>query len=53
MPISSTWAYNTGLCSNITLFDGGKTFADIRTQQANVAVAQANEVNTEFNIALR
>src|SRR5690242_12688256 len=34
------WAYNTGLSSSITLFDAGKMFADVRTQQANVAAQQ-------------
>jgi outer membrane protein len=53
IPIISKWAYNTQLSSNMTVFDGGKTLADVRTQQANVAVAQANDVNTEFNIALQ
>lgn len=51
--IPSKWAYNTGLTSQMTVYDGGKTRADVRTQQANVAVAQANEVNTEFNISLQ
>jgi outer membrane protein len=53
VPIASKWAYSTGLTSQVTVFDGGKTRADVRTQQANVAAAQANEVNTEFNISLQ
>ncbi|HEY4218956.1 MAG TPA: TolC family protein [Gemmatimonadaceae bacterium] len=52
VPIIPKWGYNTGLSSQLTLFDGGKTFADVRTQKANVAVATANEVNTEFSVAL-
>lgn len=51
IPVASKWAYSTGLSSQMTVWDGGKTRADVRTQQANVAVAQANEVNTEFNIS--
>jgi outer membrane protein len=52
IPIIPKWGYNTSLTSQITLFDGGKTFADVRTQKANVASATANEVNTEFSVAL-
>jgi outer membrane protein len=52
IPIVPKWGYNTGLTSQIVLFDAGKTFADVRTQRANVAAAQANEVNTEFSVAL-
>jgi outer membrane protein len=53
VPIVSRWAYSTGLSSNMTVYDGGRSRADVRNQQANVAVAQANEVNTEFNVALQ
>jgi outer membrane protein len=48
------WSYNTGLSINqFTLFDAGKMFADIRTANANVAAAEAGEVNTEFAVALQ
>jgi outer membrane protein len=47
------WSYNTGLSSQITLFDGGRTFADTRAARANVSAAEAAQVNTEFNIALQ
>lgn len=53
IPIRSLWAYNTGLSSQMTVWDGGKTRADVRTQQANVASAQASEVNTEFSVSLQ
>lgn len=53
VPIVSKWAYSTQLSSNMVLFDGGKTRADIRTQTANIAQQTANEVNIEFNIALQ
>lgn len=53
IPIISKWAYSTGISSQMTLWDGGKTRADVRNQQANVASAQANETNTEFNVALQ
>lgn len=52
VPFTGAWTYNTGLQSNVTLFDAGKMFADVRTQQANVAAAQANEVNTEYSVGL-
>jgi outer membrane protein len=48
----SVWSYNTGLSSQITLFDAGKMFADVRTQRANVDAQQATQVNTEYNVAL-
>jgi len=51
--IPSRWAYNTGLSSQLTVWDGGKTRADVHNQEANVASAQANEVNTEFNVSLQ
>lgn len=47
------WSYNTGLqFQGLTLFDAGKMFADVRTARANVAAAEAGEVNTEFSVAL-
>jgi len=50
----SAWSYNTGLSiNNFTLFDGGKMFADIKSANANVAAAEAGEVNTEFAVALQ
>jgi outer membrane protein len=48
------WSYNTGLSVNqLTLFDGGAAFANIRTANANVAAAEASEVNTEFGVSLQ
>lgn len=47
------WSYNTGLSSQITLFDAGKMFADVRTQRANVAAQEATQINTEYNVALQ
>ncbi len=40
------------MSSNVTLFDAGKMFADIRTQQANVDVAEANDINTDYAVGL-
>jgi outer membrane protein len=53
VPITGAWTYQTGLQSQVTLFDAGKMFADVKTAQANVVAAQAGEVNTEFNISLQ
>jgi outer membrane protein len=53
VPFTGAWTYSTGLNSQLTLFDAGKMFADIKTQQANVTAAQASEVNTEFNVGLQ
>jgi outer membrane protein len=52
IPIVSQWQYTTGLSSNVTLFDAGIMFADIRAARANVDQAQATQVNTEFNVDL-
>lgn len=47
------WSFSTGLRSSLTLFDGGKKFADLRTQKSNVTSAEANEVTQRFNLALQ
>ena len=47
------WSYNTGLTSNLTLFDAGKMFTDVRSAKANVVAAEATEVNTEYNVSLQ
>ena len=39
--------------SQLTLFDGGKTFADIKRSKPTSSAAEAAEVNTEFNVALQ
>lgn len=51
VPYTSAWTYNTGLNIQQTLFDGGKSFADVRNQQALLASAQASQVNTEYTVA--
>src|SRR6516162_10265458 len=52
--VASAWGYNTGLAINqFTLFDGGAMFANVKTANANVAAAEAGEVNTEFAVALQ
>ena len=47
------WSYQTGLSSQITLFDGGRTFADVRAARANVSAAEAAQITTDFNVALQ
>ncbi len=46
------WSYSDGLNSSLTLFDGGRRFADLRTAKAGVKSAEANEVAQKFSIAL-
>ncbi|HEY4306262.1 MAG TPA: TolC family protein [Gemmatimonadaceae bacterium] len=53
IPIASKWAYSTGLSAGYTVWDGGKTRADIRNAQATVASMQAQEVNTEFSVSFQ
>jgi outer membrane protein len=53
VPYNSQWTYNTGLNIQQTLFDAGKSFADVRARKADVASAEANEVTMEFNIGLQ
>lgn len=43
---NSGWSYSTGVNSSLTLFDGGKTFADVKARQADVAAAQAGQTTT-------
>ena len=52
VPYTAAWTYNTGLTLNQTLFDAGKSFADVRVAKANVAANEANQVTQEFNVAL-
>jgi outer membrane protein len=46
------WSYSDGLNSSLTLFQGGRRFADLRTAKAAVKSAEANEVAQKFSIAL-
>lgn len=52
VPYNGGWSYNTGLQSSVTLFDAGKTFADVRARRADVAAAEAGQVNTQYNLEL-
>jgi outer membrane protein len=52
VPYTAAWTYNTGLTLNQTLFDAGKSFADVRVAKANVAANEANQVTQEFSVSL-
>jgi outer membrane protein len=47
------WNYSTGLNSSINLFDGGRRLNEVKRAQYDVRAAEANEVNTKFNLALQ
>jgi outer membrane protein len=49
---ASPWAFSNGLSLSQTLFDGGKSYADVRAARANVVSAEANEVAQDFTISL-
>jgi outer membrane protein len=46
------WSYSDGLSARLTVFDGGQRFANVRTANAGVKSAEANEVAQKFAIAL-
>jgi outer membrane protein len=52
IPYNSVWNYGTGISVNQILFDGGKSFADVRARKADVVAAEASETAQEFNISL-
>ena len=45
VPYASVWTYNTGLSLSQTLFDAGKSFADVRVAKANVALNVKQQYN--------
>ncbi|MDQ3950042.1 MAG: TolC family protein, partial [Gemmatimonadota bacterium] len=50
--VAST-SYSTGFSSTLTLFEGGRRFAELSQSRADVGAAEANEVSQQFNIALQ
>ena len=46
-------SYSTGFTSTLTLFEGGRRFAELSQSRADVGAAEANEVSQQFNIALQ
>jgi len=47
------WSYSAGVNSSLELFDGGRRFADLRANRADVDAAEANEVTQRYSIALQ
>lgn len=47
------WSYRAGFSSSLELFDGGRRFADLRANRADVDAAEANEVTQRYSIALQ
>lgn len=50
---SQPWNYSAGLSSSLELFDGGRRFADLRANRADVDAAEANEITQRYSIALQ
>jgi outer membrane protein len=48
---SPPWSYSTGLNASMTLFDGGKMFADVRARRADLNADVAAQVNTQFSVS--
>src|SRR5262245_42057772 len=48
---SNPWSYSTGLSASMTLFDGGKMFADVRARRADLNADVAAQVNTQFSVS--
>jgi outer membrane protein len=46
-------SYSTGVSSTLTLFEGGRRFAELSQSRADVGAAESNEVAQRFNIALQ
>src|SRR5262245_19725841 len=42
---SPPWSYSTGLNASMTVFDGGKMFADVRARRADLNADVAAQVN--------
>ncbi|MES2179471.1 MAG: TolC family protein [Gemmatimonadota bacterium] len=47
------WNYSTGLSSSLNLFDGGRRLNEVKRARFDVSAAEANEVNTKYNLALQ
>ena len=48
---NAPWSYNTGLNASMTLFDGGRMFADVRARRADLNADVAAQVNTQFSVS--
>lgn len=47
------WNYSAGVSSSLELFDGGRRFADLRANRADVDAAEANEITQRYSITLQ
>lgn len=50
---SQPTSYRAGLSTNLELFDGGRRFAELRANRADVDAAEANEITQRYGIALQ
>lgn len=46
VPYTSAWSYSTGLSANFNLYDGGRTFSEIRRTEADVNARETDQVTT-------
>ena len=46
------WSYNVGFSASVPIFEGGRRFFDLRQAKARSSAAQANEVASQFDVAL-
>src|SRR5262249_11400824 len=53
VPFEPRWSYNTGLDASMTLFDGGRTMAEVRRARADVQTQEASQVATLANVSLQ
>jgi outer membrane protein len=47
------WSYSTGLRASVRIFDGGQRWFQITQSKADVGAAEANDVATQFSVALQ
>ncbi len=47
------WSQNASVGANVTLFDGGRRFFDLRQARAGIDAAEANQITEEFGLALQ
>jgi outer membrane protein len=53
VPYASAWNYSANLSSNLTLYDGGRTAADVRARKADVESQEAQQVTALFGVTLQ
>jgi outer membrane protein len=50
--LSGAQTYSSGLSANVTLFDGGRNFYNLRTARASVTSAEAGQIASDYAVAL-